>query len=57
MSTSLLLTADDLADLLGVHVQWVYKQVRRGRIPHVKLGRSLRFRREAIDAWLKEQER
>lgn len=51
MSKSLL-TASDVAALLGVRVSWVYEQSRRGRIPTVTLGRYRRYRREAIEAWL-----
>lgn len=48
-----LLTAEDVADQLGVTRDWVWAQARAGRIPHVKLGRYRRFRQEAIDAWLR----
>lgn len=47
-----LLTASEVADLLGVPVSWVYEQSRRGRIPTVTLGRYRRYRRPAIDAWI-----
>ena len=47
MSASLL-TADQVADLLGVPKSWVYEQSRTGRIPTVTLGRYRRYRREAI---------
>lgn len=56
MSESLL-TAQDVADLLGVATSWVYEQSRRGRIPTVTLGRYRRYRREAIEAWVKDLER
>jgi excisionase family DNA binding protein len=52
-----LLTATDVARMLGVRVDWVYAQSRAGRIPTVRLGRYRRFRREAIEAWIREQER
>lgn len=51
-----LLTADDVAALLGVPASWVYEQSRRGRIPTVTLGRYRRYRREAIDAWIAQLE-
>ena len=51
-----LLTAQDVADLLGVPCSWVYQQSRAGRIPTVTLGRYRRYRREAIEAWLEELE-
>lgn len=51
-----LLTADQVAGLLGVPRSWVYEQSRAGRIPTVTLGRYRRYRREAIEAWLEELE-
>ena len=47
-----LLTAGEVAAVLGVPVSWVYEQSRRGRIPTVTLGRYRRYRWEAIEAWL-----
>lgn len=35
---------------------WVYEQTRKGRIPHIRLGRSVRYRRTAILAWLERIE-
>jgi len=52
-----LLTAEQVADLLGVPRSWVYEQSRRGTIPTVTLGRYRRYRREAIEEWLREIER
>jgi excisionase family DNA binding protein len=51
-----LLTASDVARLLGVPTSWVYEQSRRGRIPTVTLGRYRRYRREAIEEWVRELE-
>jgi predicted DNA-binding transcriptional regulator AlpA len=59
-----LLTADQVAELLGVPKTWIYAQSRlweqtkgaRG-IPTVTLGRYRRYRREAIADWLAELER
>ncbi len=51
-----LLTAGEVAALLGVPQTWVYEQSRAGRIPTVTLGRYRRYRREAIEAWLVELE-
>jgi excisionase family DNA binding protein len=51
-----LLDATEVAALLGVPKAWVYEQSRQGRIPTVVLGRYRRFRREAIEAWVYEQE-
>ena len=54
--TGSLLTASEVAELLGVPKSWVYEQSRTGRIPTVALGRYRRYRREAIEAWLREIE-
>jgi excisionase family DNA binding protein len=53
---SRLMTAGEVAQLLGVPKTWVYQQSRRGRIPTVTLGRYRRYRREAIQDWLQELE-
>lgn len=55
--TGALLTAGQVAKLLGVPTSWVYEQSRRGRIPTVTLGRYRRYRAQAIDEWLEELER
>jgi excisionase family DNA binding protein len=51
-----LLTADDVAELLGMRTDFIYRLAREGRIPHLRFGRTLRFRAEAIERWLEEQE-
>lgn len=38
-----LLTAEDAGRLLSVDASWLLRQAREGRIPHVKLGRYVRF--------------
>ena len=47
-----LMLAAEVADLLQVTPAWVYAETRRGRLPHIRLGRYVRYRRSAIDAWL-----
>lgn len=54
--TGSLLTASEVAELLGVPVSWVYEQSRAGRIPTVTLGRYRRYRREAIELWIRALE-
>ena len=51
-----LLTAAEVADLLGVPKSWVYEQSRKGSIPTVTLGRYRRYRAEAISRWIEELE-
>jgi excisionase family DNA binding protein len=47
-----LMDAEQVAAMLGMTVDWVYEQSRRGRIPTITLGRYRRYRRSAIQAWL-----
>jgi excisionase family DNA binding protein len=57
MRMAQLLEAVDVAALLGMTKDWVYAQVRENQIPHVRLGRCVRFRQESIDNWIQERER
>ena len=52
-----LLTADEVAALLQVTKAWVYAETRAKRIPHVPLGRYVRYRRSAVLAWISALER
>lgn len=47
-----LLTATELAHRLGVPAKWPLAQARAGHIPHVRLGRYVRFDAADVDAWL-----
>jgi hypothetical protein len=42
--------------MLAVPVRWVREHTRSGAVPCVKLGRYVRYRREAVLDWLVEQE-
>ncbi len=48
---------EQVCDYLQVERAWVYDQVEAGKMPHVKLGRLLRFRRSELDAWVEDQRR
>ena len=50
-----LLTLDQLSQLLQVRKSWVYRQVREQAIPHVHLGKYLRFSRAEVQRWLAQQ--
>lgn len=52
-----LLTAEELAAILKKSVEAIQKDCQRGLIPHLRLGRLLRFRPSAIEAWLAEKGR
>jgi excisionase family DNA binding protein len=47
-----LLTAEQVAEMLQVPKAWMYEAAREHRIPHVKLGRYIRFEHEQLDTWL-----
>jgi excisionase family DNA binding protein len=51
------MTAGEVALLLRVTKAWVYTQTRARRIPHVALGRYVRYRRSAVLGWIEEMER
>ncbi len=52
-----LLTADDVAAVLGVPQSFVYALARRGEIPTVRIGdRYVRFRTSALEAWIEARE-
>lgn len=49
-----LLRARDVANWLDISEWRVYDLVRQNLIPCVKMGRSIRFRPEAIERWLEQ---
>ena len=52
-----LLEAEDVAAMLGMSKDWIYAEARADRIPHVRLGRYIRFRAETVEDWIRERER
>ena len=55
ISTENLLTVSEVAGLLNVPVSWVYEKTRsRGlqRIPHLKLGKYVRFQVSEVRNWM-----
>jgi excisionase family DNA binding protein len=51
-----LLTAKELAARWQVRPQHVYTLAREGDLPHLRIGRYVRFRLAAVEAWEQEQE-
>lgn len=49
------MTVEELAKYLKIKPDTIYKKVRRGELPAVKLGKLLRFPKELIDQWMVEQ--
>jgi excisionase family DNA binding protein len=50
------LTVEQAADKIGMSVAWVYRAAADGRLPSFKAGNRLRFRAEALEAWMKDRE-
>ena len=46
-----LLTPEEVAQYFQVNRQWVYERTCKNEIPHIKVGKYLRFQREEIDRW------
>jgi excisionase family DNA binding protein len=45
----------EIAERLGMSVSTIRKSVHYGFIPHVKLGRAVRFREKDIETWIEER--
>ena len=52
MSDDHFLTTEEVLDYLQVNIRTIYRLIRRGEIPAVRVGRQWRFRKPDIDAWL-----
>ena len=46
-----LLTIEEAAGLLHVKVSWLYERTRTNEVPHIKLGKYLRFDQDELIAW------
>lgn len=49
------LTTEEVLEYLHVNLRTVYRLIKAGRIPAVRVGRQWRFRKRDIDAWLETQ--
>lgn len=54
LPTGALLTVNELASYLKIAPKTLYNLAAAGKIPHVKVGGSLRFVPERIEAWARE---
>ena len=50
-----LMTVSDLAKYLAVSKSMIYKLVEEEEIPYIKIGKSLRFKREDIETWIESK--
>jgi excisionase family DNA binding protein len=49
-------TIEDVARYLKIPKSTLYKLSQKGRIPSVKIGKQLRFRKSSLDNWLNKEE-
>jgi excisionase family DNA binding protein len=52
-ANGILLTADDVAQILRVPRSWVYRHLKE--LPVIRLGRYVRFRRSEIERFLEQR--
>lgn len=55
-----LLTVEDMSAVLKVPRSWIYQRIRKrapDRLPHLKIGKYLRFELPAVQAWLSRHRR
>lgn len=52
---NILLTVEELAKYLKIKPDTIYKKVRKGELPAIKLGKLVRFPKDLIDQWIIEQ--
>jgi excisionase family DNA binding protein len=50
--TGRLRTAKEIAELLNVPASWVLEHARAGTIPHIRLGRYVRFDEDEVLGWV-----
>jgi excisionase family DNA binding protein len=55
MSGDEILTVKELADYLKIAEKTAYRFVAEGKLPAFKVGSAWRFKKDAIDAWIKSQ--
>ncbi|MDR1989291.1 MAG: response regulator [Acidobacteriaceae bacterium] len=55
MIDEIFLTTEEVLAYLQVNLRTVYRLIKAGKIPAVRVGRQWRFRKSDIDAWLNHQ--
>ena len=56
-SEDALLTGKEVCELLRIKQSYLYWLTSNSKIPHIKLHGHLRFRKSAIEEWIRSQER
>jgi excisionase family DNA binding protein len=49
------LTTEEVLEYLQVNLRTIYRLIKAGKIPAVRVGRQWRFRKRDLDAWLESQ--
>ncbi|MEX2169673.1 MAG: helix-turn-helix domain-containing protein [Pirellulales bacterium] len=57
LNPSLLLSPRDTAKALSISTRTLWSLTAAGQIPHLKVGRLVRYRPESVRAWLADRER
>jgi excisionase family DNA binding protein len=50
-----MMTARQVAELLGVHENWVYDQAASGELPSYKIGGTRRFDPDELRGWIEQR--
>ncbi|WP_310877588.1 excisionase family DNA-binding protein [Priestia megaterium] len=50
------MTTLELANFIGVSKDLIYQMVRENKLPFVRIGRRILFRKEAIVLWMNHEE-
>ena len=56
-ATEKFLTIRDVATLFGISPATVYRLTMRRKIPFLKVGGQIRFKRLSLDAWARQHEK
>ena len=54
VTDSVIMTVKDVAEYLRMSEAKVYRLVKEGLLPVVRIGKAWRFRKDLLDDWLKE---
>ena len=50
-----MLRTDEAAEFLGISKNTLYEWIIQKKIPHIKVGRLVKFKREDLEAWLERR--
>ena len=51
-----IMTAAEVAEYLQIHLDTLYRLVRKHQIPAFKIGTEIRFHRAAIEKWMTDRQ-